>query len=531
MATASIKQKEQINESKTPLMVEKRLTYRNVSDIDLRVKFNELKENGVIINDSFSDDEWIIIDRFKENTAHLRIKKEMFKLKSFVLVYANDVQANTLGHAIAFVLRILTVTDNLKMQNVDMLEIGQSSAYLTYVFELYLDFAEENVNENRVLLEKLIEREIDHTKSRVLPNYQSVLIFEYLIDRFIENDLKNNFIYYPIVLWWKFTLLIPTRPIEFFTLKKSDFKKDETGCYVRIHRSMKSDPENKYQHQVDLVEWFKIDEALYALFEDYINRIDYFEDGEGYIFNAINVHTAHNREYMGTGVLRNLKQNFYDKIIRKKYGYEVIGKGKTQFLQKNEIERIDFGDTRHLAFLNLIVSGYNPYTIAQLGGHRNISTQFSYYSGLTTYCTSKAFSLANGITTLNSGNALAMHDFHKKMIINEEYDLSTARRVDGGYCVCTNYPYDCMSLDCGNGNCEYFFADDINDIMDSVDDIQADIGDRVELLKAIMYSEPNDSVVRSEAIGALQEDIAKLSRVYKNKIDMEKNRWQEDQKH
>ena len=47
------------------------------------------------------------------------------------------------------------------------------------------------------------------------------------------------------------------------------------------------------------------------------------------------------------------------------------------------------------------------------------------------------------------------------------------------------------------------------------------MNDKIELLKAIVYSEPNDSVIRSEATGTLQEDIVKLARLYKNKMDME----------
>jgi len=527
VGTASVKRKEIINDTRTPLVVERKVTYGSISEFELREKFFALQKTGYIINESFSDDEWIVRNELKDAASHLHINKNMYKLKAFTLVYAENTDAKTLGKAIAFILKILKVSDNLKNQYIDTRKIGQSTAYFTHVFELYLDFAEEDVAENRIILERIVESEVNNNNSRKLPNYQSILLLDFLIERFISEDLDKNLKYYPIVLWWKLTMIIPMRPTEFFTLRKSDFHKDENGCFINIHRSKKSDPNNKDPHEIELIDFFKIDEKLYDLFIDYINKTEFFEAGEGYLFNAINVHTSSDREYIGTNVLQYLEIKFYDNFISEKYGYTIVKKETRTFLKDNEIEFINYGDTRHLAFLNLIISGYNPYTIAQLGGHRNLSTQFSYYSGLTAYCTSKAFSLAHGITKINSANALAMHDFQKKILAKENYDLSKARKIKDGYCICENYPYECFSVDCGNGMCEFFIPDNSENIAEEISIVQAEMNDKIELLKAIVYSEPNDSVIRSEAVGTLQEDIVKLARLYKNKIDMEEDNGRE----
>lgn len=523
MATASLKQKELVNDAKTPLVIERKVTYRSVSEFEQKKKFIELQKAGYIINKSFQDDEWIVRDELKEKSSHLRISKDQYKLKAFILAYAADIDAKTLGRVVRFVIKVLRASDNLKKQNIDMESVGQPTAYLTHVFELYLNFAEEDMVKNRVLLECIAENEVNRVESRKLPTYQSILLFAHLIDRFIKDDLKDNLRFYPIVLWWKFSMVIPVRPIEFFTLRKSDFRKDEDGCYINIHRSKKSDPNNKRPHQIELIDFFKIDEEMYDLFMDYIDKTEILEEGEGYLFNTINSRTATTREYIGSQSLKHLEDQFYKKIISEKYGYRVVKKDTKKFLADDEIEYINFGDTRHLAFLNLIISGYNPYTIAQLGGHRNLSTQFSYYSGLTTYCTSKAFSLAHGITSINSVNALAMHDYQRNRLFQEDYDLSKARKIKGGYCISENYPYECYSIDCGGGVCEHFISDSSENIAKSIEDIQADIQDKTELLKAILYSEPNDSVIRCETTGSLRDDMIKLARLYKNKIKMEEN--------
>lgn len=292
MGTASVKRKEIINDTRTPLVVERKVTYGSISEFELREKFFALQKTGYIINESFSDDEWIVRNELKDAASHLHINKNMYKLKAFTLVYAENTDAKTLGKAIAFILKILKVSDNLKNQYIDTRKIGQSTAYFTHVFELYLDFAEEDVAENRIILERIVESEVNNNNSRKLPNYQSILLLDFLIERFISEDLDKNLKYYPIVLWWKLTMIIPMRPTEFFTLRKSDFHKDENGCFINIHRSKKSDPNNKDPHEIELIDFFKIDEKLYDLFIDYINKTEFFEAGEGYLFNAINVHTS-----------------------------------------------------------------------------------------------------------------------------------------------------------------------------------------------------------------------------------------------
>ena len=71
--------------------------------------------------------------------------------------------------------------------------------------------------------------------------------------------------------------------------------------------------------------------------------------------------------------------------------------------------------------------------------------------------------------------------------------------------------------------CEHFISDSSENIAKSIDDIQAAIQDKTELLKAILYSEPNDSVIRCETTGSLRDDMIKLARLYKNKIKMEES--------
>ena len=66
MGTASVKRKEIINDTRTPLVVERKVTYGSISEFELREKFFALQKTGYIINESFSDDEWIVRNELKD---------------------------------------------------------------------------------------------------------------------------------------------------------------------------------------------------------------------------------------------------------------------------------------------------------------------------------------------------------------------------------------------------------------------------------------------------------------------------------
>ncbi|BCC00639.1 hypothetical protein BCJMU51_2846 [Bacillus cereus] len=50
-------------------------------------------------------------------------------------------------------------------------------------------------------------------------------------------------------------------------------------------------------------------------------------------------------------------------------------------------------DTRHLAFMSLMMQGYSPVEIARLGGHKTIQTQLHYSSHKEYWVDSEVFKL------------------------------------------------------------------------------------------------------------------------------------------
>lgn len=523
MGNAINKQELIKNDSKRSVIMESKITYDKLNELEIRQKFNDAILSGKIQLCKYKDNEWILSGRLKDSYRYIRFDELSYemneKVKAFVLCLLDSIEPESTGTYIFALLDILSVTNELTDTSVEVVEYLNSKELHKAIYSAigdFFDFISIPSENTRIFREALADNLTDF-ELRDLPVFQSVLTFDSIINKYSREDLDRNQKYYPIVLWWKLTMVIPIRPIEFFTLKQNNFYAENGNYYIKIERSLKSDPKNKKSHKIDLMTDFRVTKKLYELFQKYIRTVNIGK--EEYIFNT-NGHSRlkREREYIGKSIYISLLKDFYDKIIVEKYGYTVIEKEKKQFLDEKEIERINFGDTRHLAFLNLIISGYNPYTIAQLGGHRNLSSQMCYYSGATSYCTSKAFSFALGIDNLDV-ETIPIAEWRQHQIMMTSTDLSKAIEVDGGYCISPNFPYECYTATCRSGKCKYFVNPDGYILDKEIKEVENDINRKVELLRLIIYKEPNDCVERAEIIGTLKDQIIALGRLYKNKIN------------
>ena len=74
--------------------------------------------------------------------------------------------------------------------------------------------------------------------------------------------------------------------------------------------------------------------------------------------------------------MRYCLSRFYSDVINQRYGLKYIYSDKyieeNVILPNNFIERINIGDTRHIAMINIVASGGKPSTAMMLAGHSNI---------------------------------------------------------------------------------------------------------------------------------------------------------------
>ncbi len=231
---------------------------------------------------------------------------------------------------------------------------------------------------------------------RKLPPSKEILKFSYCIDSFFTEDMdkfykddevkKKRVLYYPLWLWWNLTTIIPMRASEFCLLERDCLVQ---GSYkIRLPRE-----KQKNSKRIQVFDTVEIKKEVYELFSDYIELTDphgttntlvsyraliWADETSGY------TRTAHKRDlnYFSRTILKNLIARFYDEIVRQRYHYSI---GRNNEVKPN--------DTRHLAFISLMMQGISPIEIARLGGHQTIAAQYHYQQHTEYWVDSEVFKL------------------------------------------------------------------------------------------------------------------------------------------
>ena len=367
-------------------------------------------------------------------------------------------------------------------------------------------------------IERLNELKFKY-KVRDIPAFNSIYKFDKLIDNF-KSEINTNNAFIVIVLWWELTKVIPIRPIEFFTLRKNSFFIDNNRCYVNVKRAKLR---NK-QYEIPILDKIGISKEIYDLFAQYIKVNEkYLPNPDSFLFNVeifqnyTRVLFLNRTGYIGSTQMYLLFKDFFDDIIVKQYGYTVVEKGNNKELGDNEIEYFQFGDSRHIAFLNLLLSGFSPYTIAQIGGHTTICQQMHYYDHLDMYLASKAYTMASE-ARMSLKVSAGTFDIREKYAISKATtnvnndDLQLMRKIEFGWCDSKDFPYECEFGDCLN--CPHSIIDEEHQqiIPEKLKQYKEDIHKHVDFLKGVL-SNPSlgSDSDRMTAINVINSDVATMA--------------------
>lgn len=363
---------------------------------------------------------------------------------------------------------------------------------------------------------------------RDIPSFCSISKFDSIMKEIIETIDYSQ----PLcvtVLWWELTKVIPIRPIEFFTLRKNSFIKECGKYYVTVKRAKLQNRE----HNIPILDKLGISKHIFELFQKYIsfykNELPF---PNSFLFSVIIFNrwglakSIQHREYIGSKNMYTLFYTFLNEIVCKQCGYTIVDKGNDEALKENEIEYFQYGDTRHIAFLNLLLSGFSPYTIAQIGGHTTIHQQLHYYDHLEAYLSSKAYTLAT--EARNSFKEQKQNfDIREKYALsiaksNSESELQNMRKIEIGHCSSINFPYECSYDNCYI--CPHSIVDvsHRNMIQTKIKEYNNNIRTNVEFIKRIISNPKLGSDEdRVTAINAINCDTAAIAALHN------KNRYEE----
>ena len=266
-------------------------------------------------------------------------------------------------------------------------------------------------------------------KQRNLAHYQSYLRFSTLLDTFWETASEDEKIFYfPVWFWYKVTGILPLRPTECVLTPRNCIRQDGKKCYLTVRRTRlkKSHQSSKYSIESDYErKEYPIPAKLASPILEYVAATqDVYESDLDVLFCKISqfAYSApyhdNDRHYTYSNLHQCLSY-FYRDVIRKKYGYAIV---PDQDLGDKEINKINLGDTRHIAMISLIVSGGNPTICKELAGHDSIAISSHYYSNLSQFLDVLGYERYRDIKSTMT-HAFGLH-------INQQYPVAQ------GYCQC-----------------------------------------------------------------------------------------------
>lgn len=440
--------------------------------IEFYETFNHFKEQGIIANDTFEEKTWLLIRKDK------RITTISFDMNSFTIHSASlrfyallelkqENSFQSIQGKISFIKQAILATDGFQGKDpYSKLESFLNDKSKATVFKFatslakYLIFIGYDEQDNLIILCKQFAYGYKNSV-RSLPNFKDVLTFDWIIHDFQEKwtDLEKE-VYFPIILWWNITLIIPMRVKEFVLLSRECAQKHNEKYTLTIPRTKKH---MRKKHDIAITDKLTINKQLYDLIQDYIcitnensnneYLLSYYHYCKSHLHKKIHGNAAFkikkNNTTFEEGQLYTLLKNFYKEIVTKKYGLSL------QYIKPL--------DTRHFAFCNMMFQGFNMLTIARIGGHSSLDSQMHYFNHLEYFSQSSIQYLSDqykkmpyvslheeGIT--NDSN---IKKLFSKSVLNQlpKAELEKLPRMEYGYCLHT--PYDCPVGDCRY--CEHFF--------------------------------------------------------------------------
>ena len=439
----------------------------SLSDEKYREIFQNLKQEGILVNSHYDDVEWVL----KENDGrkfYVRFDTDRGavwndRLKHFALLKL-DVQKADIHSTSVNIKRIMLELFETDYLNADLIpayreRIGKydrsKRMYLSALGEFLAFIGGEDAEEYLNVISGVPQ--ICSIKPRNLPCYQSILLFDYIINDFMQRTgIEGKARYYPVLIWWKISSVIPLRPGEVYQLPKDCICEKNGKCYIHIERVKNKYKRKKYASPV--VKDFEIGKDVYSMIRDYIDYTDKIvNDKTEYLFSIQTLRETAGLKPKDDDVARlthitmqTIYSHYKKEVIEQEYGYHVVPLGQKQ--DENDIEEVKMGDVRHLAIINLMMMGYNPLYIMELAGHHKLNTQMGYYNHVDTFATAKSHVLKEMMG--NTKTRMNFEDYRsgdyvmqKNLLGASYYDLPLVS--DGkGRCRSRNFPYECVYTEC-----------------------------------------------------------------------------------
>ncbi|QNK47584.1 site-specific integrase [Brevibacterium sp. PAMC23299] len=388
----SLASKKVLTQSNTmEIYVNEQYTFDQLGIKEAIQKFQDNKDEGVIVNCEYSSDIWFLkSEKVKSNRVKIEFDIDLYKelkeaLKTFVAFEITRITSGNVRQNVQYIKKAILASNGFKEELITNLEDEIATSYKPYemsrAVKSFMYFIDHPLKQDYSYSLDIFRPKEPQT--RTLVNFKDLLLFGQKVDEFQASwNEREKLLYFPIIIWWRLTCIIPLRTGEFVGIKRNCLIDKGGNFFIQLPRT-KQKAKNK--RDLDIEDVVPLNESVYKLIQEYIDFTEVFGEAEQLLSTKAYI--------AGLGMKKNfadewypvrlskLINHFYDNVIIKKMGLSP------------EIERIKPMDTRHYAFMNLKLSGVNELTIARLGGHRTIHAQEHYFKHLDEFADSYVYSL------------------------------------------------------------------------------------------------------------------------------------------
>ena len=391
-------------------MVVKREGYTFTEDITVmdqatimksRDAFESFRKAGIIVAGEYDDRHWTLSNEVQKNvTISFQVNEIHFVTETAKLLGCSladyqkamrVVMTSRFGYAVSTLQSYSVVLRNFA----DRLEIPKEYANAQLVEDLIVLLPGDSIYRAKVLAEidDIPRLRNVNRKQRRLAHYQSYLRFVSALERFWPEALPNErILFFPIWFWMKITGILPLRPTECVLTPRNCIRRDGAKYYLTVRRTRLKGTRRgslyKIESDFELKE-YPIPAELAETILEYIAVTKHTYDSDIDVlfcktaqFSEIDATCSNDRHYTYANLYQCLSY-FYRRILQDKFGYQIVS--DCDRLENGEIERIDLGDTRHIAMISLAITGGSPTICKELAGHDSIEISSHYYSNLTEF--------------------------------------------------------------------------------------------------------------------------------------------------
>ncbi|MEC5238672.1 tyrosine-type recombinase/integrase [Bacillus mycoides] len=429
----------------------------------LQDRINSLKDMGVNLTAEASNNRWNIYDEYFSQTHFVDFSFDSFSskkfdmdqfillLKSWLILHLED--GNSFQHLTRKIRKVkdaLILSKGFNLEAIDEFELHYFSKNLkpstlqgkaSFLLE-FLDFCQDLILPEEYLELILRYYQIQRlTAIRKLPSSQDVLKFSLIVEVYFSNEEidKEYLDYYPIYLWWNLTNIIPIRINEFCNLKFDCLNFNKEGYFLSLPRS------KNLRNRKMAYDKILISDKISNSIELYQQKIYSVKPSKTLLQTSSTVRNI-KPEIFNYRNFRSLLDKFYREIVCGKYGLKLLENSSGPHTQSpyNIHRKIRPNDTRHFAFLNLMLQGYHPSEIARLGGHNSVYSQMTYHNHLEYWIDSELIKL---LTNQKRHLGDLSNEFFKEIIfknaMNTTMEVSEVAKIPLEIGYCTDPLQDC----------------------------------------------------------------------------------------